>query len=77
MTAAELYENVPEHERNEGLYKCYGYVNYCYNSTGDIENARLWEKETLKIEKVVRGYRDRALSSELLDGRNADFRWKS
>ncbi|MBW8331135.1 MAG: hypothetical protein K0M40_03865 [Prolixibacteraceae bacterium] len=77
MTAAGLYESVPGKERNEGLYKCYGYINYCYIEMNDIENALLWQNKTLEIEKLVRGYRDNALSSELLEGRNADFRWRT
>jgi len=77
MTAAALYESVPGKERNEGLYKCYGYITYCYSEMNDIENTQLWTNKTLEIEKVVRGQRDSALSSELLDGRNADFWWKS
>jgi len=73
--AALLYERMQGKERAEGLYGCYGNINYCYRELGDRANEREFALKTLESEKQAGIFRDRAVTQDLLEGRDSDFSW--
>jgi len=75
--AALVYEEREGKERAEGLYGCYGNINYCYSELGDRANERDFALKTIEMEKTLNIFRDQAVTQDLLEGRDSDFGWGS
>ena len=49
--AALVYEGMEGKQRAEGLYRCYGNINYCYTALGDKPREKEFAVKTLEMEE--------------------------